>query len=93
MKYYDLCILCPYSRPVSWHFFVKRLWPIGLFGLVYAAFLPFFGMNQMYWLVGSLHWLIQIAHLLVGIGATALIYIVTSRFERSYKATRAVVAG
>jgi hypothetical protein len=70
-------------------FFVKGLWPAALFGLVYTAFLPYFGLNQMFWLIGGLHWLIQLAHLIVGIGAVAFMQFVTARFESSYKVAQA----
>ncbi|HET8847074.1 MAG TPA: hypothetical protein VFN35_36770 [Ktedonobacteraceae bacterium] len=55
-----------------------RLW--GIIGIVYALFVPFFGLNQFTILIGNLHWLVQLAHLLVGIGALALV----DRIARQY---------
>src|SRR5258708_6879322 len=52
--------------------FTRGIRLLGLIGVVYAFVLPVFGMNQVLLVVGSLHWLIQVAHLLVGIGAMAL---------------------
>ncbi len=55
---------------------------LGIVGIVYAFILPAFGLTQMFILVGSLHWLIQAAHLLVGIGALALLGIMGARYTR-----------
>ncbi len=56
---------------------------LGVIGIVYALILPIFGLRQATLLVGNLHWLIQAAHLLVGIGALALIQVMGTRYERS----------
>ena len=62
--------------------FTKGLRLMGIIGIVYAFLLPVFGLNQMVLLVGGLHWLIQVAHLLVGIGALALAGIMATRYKR-----------
>jgi hypothetical protein len=46
---------------------------LGAIGIIYAVFVPVFGLTQASILPGDLHWLIRIAHLLVGLGAMALI--------------------
>ena len=47
-----------------------RIW--GIVGIVYAIIVPIFGLRQAFLLIGNLHWLIQVAHMLVGIGAMLL---------------------
>ena len=54
---------------------------LGIVGIVYTIILTIFGLKQATLLVGSTHWLIQAAHLLVGIGALALIQIMSTRYE------------
>jgi hypothetical protein len=54
---------------------------LGIAGIVYAIILPTFGLTQTRLLVGNLHWLIQAAHLLVGIGAIALVQVMSTRYE------------
>jgi hypothetical protein len=49
-----------------------RPWPLVLFAVVWALFVPAFGMTQGAILPGDLHWLIQLAHLLVGLVAMGL---------------------
>lgn len=57
-----------------------RIW--GLIGILYSLFVPYFGINQDGWLPDpSLHWLIKAAHLLVGIGAIALVQLICMRFQ------------
>jgi hypothetical protein len=68
-----LCIVLVFTRGV-------RL--LGIAGIVYAFILPIFGLTQTRLLVGNLHWLIQLAHLLVGIGAIVLVQIMSTRYER-----------
>jgi hypothetical protein len=58
---------------------------LGIAGIVYAIILPLFGLTQATLLVGNLHWLIQAAHLLVGIGAIALVQLMSTRYERLQK--------
>src|SRR5215212_7938705 len=53
--------------------FTSELRVLGIIGIIYALIIPIFGLTQFNLLVGDLHWLIRIAHLLVGIGAMALI--------------------
>ncbi len=60
-----------------------RLW--GVVGIVYSLILPVFGFTQSLLLTGNLHWLIQVAHLLVGLGALTLILIMFIRYERLTK--------
>jgi hypothetical protein len=55
---------------------------LGAIGIVYALLVPVFGVTQATLLVGSLHWLIQTAHLLVGLGALALIGVLSIRYLR-----------
>ena len=55
---------------------------LAVIGIVYALFVPVFGVTQATLLVGSLHWLIQTAHLLVGLGALALIGVLSIRYLR-----------
>ena len=60
---------------------------LGAIGIVYALFVPVFGVTQATLLVGSLHWLIQTAHLLVGLGALALIGVLSLRYLRLKQVT------
>ncbi|QBD80753.1 hypothetical protein EPA93_34210 [Ktedonosporobacter rubrisoli] len=53
-------------------------------GILCALVLPSFGLVQAVILAGSLHWLVQIAHLLIGIGAIYLTY----EIERRYRGPR-----
>jgi hypothetical protein len=53
----------------------------GVGGILYAFLVPAFGMTQTMILVGNLHWLIQIAHLLVGIGAMYLARGIEQRYQ------------
>jgi hypothetical protein len=55
---------------------------LGIVGIVYAIILPIFGLTQSRLLAGNLHWIIQLAHLLVGIGAIALVQVMITRYER-----------
>ena len=61
----------------------KGLRPMGAAAIVYALFLPFFGLNQATWVVGDLHWLIKAAHLLVGVGAIGFAESMSTRFEQT----------
>src|SRR5437588_10242788 len=65
---------------------------LGAIGIVYALFVPVFGLTQATLLVGSLHWLIQTAHLLVGIGALALMGIIAARYLRLKRASTEAAA-
>ena len=55
---------------------------LGVVGIVYAFILPVFGLTQSGILIGSTHWLIQVAHLLVSLGALALAGIMGTRYIR-----------
>ena len=55
---------------------------LGAGGVIYALIVPMIGMTQTLILTGSLHWLIQGAHLLVGIGAMALVMRIEKRYQR-----------
>lgn len=66
--------------------FTRGMRRLGGVGIVYALIVPIFGLTQETLLVGSLHWLIQIAHLLVGLGAIALIGIIGMRYLRRNRA-------
>ncbi len=59
---------------------------LGGVGVIYALIVPVFGLTQDRILDTSAHWLIQAAHLLVGIGALALIGIMSSRYQRLKRA-------
>src|SRR5436190_6950373 len=52
----------------------------GIAGIIYALIVPVFGVTQFDILTGNLHWLIQIAHMLVGIGAVALAGAISTRY-------------
>jgi hypothetical protein len=56
-----------------------RIW--GIAGIVYALIVPVFGLTQFNILTGNLHWLIQTAHMLVGIGALALVGTMSARYK------------
>lgn len=60
---------------------------LGAVGVVYALVVPVFGLTQDRILDTSAHWVIQAAHLLVGIGALALIGIISARYQRIKRAT------
>jgi len=55
---------------------------LGVIGIIYAIIIPVFGLTQTGMLQGDLHWLIQVAHLLVGIGAMGLIGNIAARYRR-----------
>jgi hypothetical protein len=59
---------------------------LGVVGVIYALLLPIFGLTQDRILDTSAHWVIQTAHLLVGIGALALIGIISTRYQRLKRA-------
>src|ERR1700753_3210090 len=50
--------------------------------MLYALLLPALGMTQSLILVGNLHWLIQVAHLLIGIGAMYLALGIEKLYQR-----------
>ncbi len=62
--------------------FTSELRVLGAIGIIYAPIIPVFGLTQFNLLVGDLHWLIRIAHLLVGLGAMALIGNIAARYMR-----------
>jgi len=64
--------------------FTKGSRLLGAGSIIYALLVPAFGLTQALILVGNLHWLIQIAHLLVGIGAMFL----ARRIEKRYRCLR-----
>jgi hypothetical protein len=59
---------------------------LGAVGAIYALIVPVFGLTQDRILDTSAHWIIQAAHLLVGIGALALIGIISTRYQRLKRA-------
>lgn len=71
--------------------FSKGMRLLGAAGIVYAFILPIFGLTQSRLLIGNLHWLIQAAHLLVGLGALALVQVIYTRYERLKTATPEMV--
>jgi hypothetical protein len=64
--------------------FTKGSRLLGAGSIIYALLVPAFGLTQALILVGNLHWLIQIAHLLMGIGAMFL----ARRIEKRYRYLR-----
>ncbi len=62
--------------------FARGMRLLGAIGIVYALILPIFGLTQSSLLTGDLHWLIRLAHLLVGLGALALIDSTFTRYQR-----------
>jgi hypothetical protein len=62
--------------------FTSELRLLGIIGIIYAVFVPVFGLTQFNLLVGDLHWVIRIAHMLVGLGAMALIGNIGARYVR-----------
>ncbi|HEU5198817.1 MAG TPA: hypothetical protein VFU32_04230 [Ktedonobacterales bacterium] len=64
----------------------KGLRGLGAVGVIYALIVPVFGLTQDRILDTSAHWVIQAAHLLVGIGALALIGIISTRYQRLKRA-------
>ncbi len=65
---------------------------LGAVGIVYALIVPVFGLTQATLLVGSLHWLIQTTHLLIGIGALALMGVISTRYLRLKQAVAKAAA-
>jgi hypothetical protein len=63
----------------------------GVIGILYSCVLPGLGLTQYTLLAGNLHWLIQIAHMLIGVGAVGLIQIIGDRYQRC-KATASAQA-
>ena len=67
--------------------FTRGMRLLGAVGIVYALVVPVFGLTQATLLIGSMHWLIQTAHLLVGLGALALIGVLSIRYLRLKRVT------
>ena len=67
--------------------FTRGMRLLGALGIVYALFVPAFGVTQATLLVGSLHWQIQTAHLLVGLGALAFAGVLSTRYLRLKQVT------
>ncbi len=59
---------------------------LGAVGVIYALLVPVFGVTQDRILVNGAHWVIRVAHLLVGMGALALIGIVSRRYQHHKRA-------
>jgi hypothetical protein len=55
---------------------------LGVVGILYSFILPIFGVTQVGVLNNGFHWLIQVAHMLVGLGALTLVQIIFIRYER-----------
>lgn len=66
--------------------FTRGIRVLGAVSIVYAIILPIFGLTQTTLLIGNLHWLIEVAHLLVGLGALALMGVISTRYLRLKKA-------
>src|SRR5438067_13435428 len=72
--------------------FTRGMRLLGAVGIVYALIVPVFGLTQATLLVGSMHWLIQTAHLLVGLGALALMGGISTRYLRLKRPVAEVAA-
>jgi len=57
-------------------------WVLAIAALVLGLIVVFVGLQQRFWLIGSMHWIIQVLHLLLGLSAVAL----GERIARSLKA-------
>jgi hypothetical protein len=55
---------------------------LGVGGIIYPFIMTALGLTQTQLLIGNLHWLIQIAHLLIGIGAMYLALAIEKRYQR-----------
>jgi hypothetical protein len=66
-------------------FLTSGMRTLGVVSVLYAFFVPAFGLTQITILMGGLHWLIQVAHLLVGIGAMVLAQQIDKRYQRRRK--------
>lgn len=66
---------------------VKEARVLGIIGILYAFILPGFGMVQMSLLIGPLHWLVQVLHLLIGVGAIAVVHLIGARYLKLKKAS------
>ncbi|HET9920474.1 MAG TPA: hypothetical protein VFQ30_11570 [Ktedonobacteraceae bacterium] len=71
--------------------FTRGMRLLGAAGIVYTFILPLFGLTQATLLIGNLHWLIQAAHLLVGLGALALVQAIYTRYQRFKGPARGVM--
>ncbi|HVB62791.1 MAG TPA: hypothetical protein VNE61_16480 [Ktedonobacteraceae bacterium] len=72
--------------------FIRGMRLLGIVGIIYTFVLPIFGLTQSGLLVGNLHWLIQTAHLLVGLGALALVQGIYTRYMRLNSAAAEVIS-
>lgn len=72
--------------------FTRGIRPLGAGGIIYALLAPAFGLTQSLILVGNLHWLIQIAHLLVGIGAMYLARGIERRYQHFRRSAHRAIA-
>jgi hypothetical protein len=61
--------------------FTRGIRLLGAGSIVYSFLVPAFGLTQSEILIGNLHWLIQVAHLLVGIGAMYLARGIEKRYQ------------
>lgn len=61
--------------------FEREMRLLGVGAIIYALVVPAFGLTQQLLLVGNQHWLIQVAHLLVGIGAMVLLFWIEKRYQ------------
>ena len=66
--------------------FTRGIRVLGAVSIVYAIILPIFGLTQTTLLIGNSHWLIEVAHLLVGLGALALMGVISTRYLRLKRA-------
>jgi|SRR2546430_17375247 len=72
--------------------FTRGMRLLGVVGIVYALIVPIFGLTQSTLLIGSMHWLIQTAHLLIGLGALALMGGISTRYLRLKRPVAEVAA-
>lgn len=62
--------------------FTRGIRLLGAGSTIYSFLVPVFGLMQSQILVGNVHWLIQVAHLLVGIGAMYLAREIEKGYQR-----------
>ena len=56
-------------------------WGLAIVAFVLGLIVVFVGLQQRFWLIGSMHWIIQVLHLLLGFSAIG----VGEMIARSYK--------
>ena len=67
-----------------------RMRLLGASGIVYTLILTALGFTQTGLLVGPMHWLIQTAHVVIGLGALALVQVISVRDARLRRSAASV---